>query len=248
MRLCALALVAIFADLSAGSATATVDRSPLIVEHGPPALLVTNSYSTNWSGYAVSGTTFTDVKGTWTQPIADCSVTNRSTYSSFWVGIDGYNSGSVEQIGTEADCSHGSPSYSAWFEMYPNPMFTIPVTVTPGASYTGEVKYNGSGSFTLTLSTGGQVIYSTTQSLNNPSLSSAEWIAEAPSLCAGGCHVAPLTDFGQVAFSSATANGQAIGSFSSNDPMTMVTNGGQIKAQPSSLTGGNAFLDTWSHS
>jgi Peptidase A4 family len=246
MRVGAVAFVATVALLCIGSAAAMGGRSSLTVGHGPPALLVTNSYSTNWSGYAVSGTTFNDVKGTWVQPAADCSVTNRSTYSSFWVGIDGYNSSSVEQIGTEADCSHGSASYSAWFEMYPNPMVTIPIAVTPGVSYGGEVKYNGNGSFTLTLSGGGQN-YATTQSLRNPTLSSAEWIAEAPSLCAGGCHVAPLTDFGHVDFSSASANSQSIGSLS-YDPLTMVTNGFQIKAQPGSLNNGNAFTDTWYHS
>ena len=49
--------------------------------------------------------TFTDVKGSWTQPTATC--TNKTAYSSFWVGLDGYNSNSVEQIGTDSD-------YRAW--------------------------------------------------------------------------------------------------------------------------------------
>jgi hypothetical protein len=240
-------LVGLLAAVFVGSAVAAPAPSGQVVMHGPPALLVTNSYSTNWSGYASYGATFTDVKGTWKQPTADCSVTNRSTYSSFWVGLDGYNSSSVEQIGTEADCSHGIASYSAWYEMYPNPPVTFSLTVTPGTSYTGEVAYKGNGTFTLTLSSGSTPLESVNATLRNPSLSSAEWIAEAPSLCAGGCHVAPLTDFGTVSFSGAAANNSAISSWS-YDPLTMVTNGLQIKAQPSGLTaGGSAFTDTWYH-
>ena len=42
------------------------------------------------------------------------------TYSSVWVGIDGYSSNTVEQIGTEQDVSaNGKTSYYAWYEMYP---------------------------------------------------------------------------------------------------------------------------------
>jgi hypothetical protein len=37
-------------------------------------------------------------------------------------------------------------------------------------------------------------------------VSSAEWIAEAPSVCYGqNCHVLPLADFGSVAFSAGSA-------------------------------------------
>ena len=49
------------------------------------------AYSTNWSGYAVTASTsaVTKVQGSWTVP----TVTGTSTaYSSFWVGIDGFNS------------------------------------------------------------------------------------------------------------------------------------------------------------
>jgi Peptidase A4 family len=181
------------------------------------------------------------------QPTADCSTTNRSTYSSFWVGLDGYNSNSVEQIGTDADCSHGRASYYAWYEMYPAPSVSIAnFPITPGTAYTAEVKYTGNGSFTLTLAGGGRS-FSTTQTLQNAPRSSAEWIAEAPSLCAGGCHITPLTDFGRVDFTGASADSAAIDSWS-YDPLTMITNGGQAKAQPSALSNnGTAFSVTWSH-
>jgi Peptidase A4 family len=73
-----------------------------------------HSTSSNWSGYSAfkSRVKFTDVKGDWIQPAATC--TSERTYSSFWVGIDGYNSNTVEQTGTDADCNNGSPVYYAW--------------------------------------------------------------------------------------------------------------------------------------
>lgn len=51
-------------------------------------------------------------------PTVDCIVTPTS-YSAFWVGLDGYSSKTVEQIGTEADCKGATPSYYAWYEFYP---------------------------------------------------------------------------------------------------------------------------------
>jgi peptidase A4-like protein len=249
-------LAAILMCMSLGLATtatgsaSTGGGSAAVLKHAPPAFLIGHSNSLNWAGYSSfsANGTFTDVKGSWTQPTATC--TNKTTYSSFWVGLDGYNSSSVEQLGTEADCSHGKPVYYAWWEMYPNPSNTIRgFTVTPGLSYTAEVKYNGNGSFTLSISGGGQN-FSTNQTLNNPSLSSAEWIAEAPSMCAGNCRVLPLTNFGTVNFSGSSANGKAINSSAwSYDPLTMVTNGLQVKAAPSGLdSSGSAFSVAWAHS
>src|SRR5438067_8893278 len=164
MRIVLSFVLAVFATaVLGGSAAASGEHSAVVVRHGPPALLVTHSLSLNWAGYASYNHTFSDVKGTWTQPTADCSTSKKSTYSSFWVGLDGYNSNSVEQLGTDADCSHGKASYYAWYEMYPNPSVTIGnFPINPNTSYTAEVKYTGNGSSTLTLSGGGHTS-STTQ-------------------------------------------------------------------------------------
>jgi Peptidase A4 family len=238
------------APLAAGTSRSAGGHASPMLTHRPPAFLISHSYSLNWAGYSsyAGNGTFTDVKGSWVQPKATCS--NKSTYSSFWVGLDGYNSGTVEQLGTEADCSHGTPSNYAWWEIYPNPSNSIPgFTVTPGVTYTAEVKYNGGGSFSLSLSGGGHT-FTTTRTLANPALSSAEWIAEAPSMCAGSCRVLPLTNFGTVDFSGSSANGKAINNSTwSFDPLTMVTNGLTVKAAPGPLTSsGSAFNVTWAHS
>lgn len=100
---------------------------------------------------------------------------------------------------------------------------------------------NGSGSFTLKLSDTTQGWSKTeNKTLRNAALASAEIIAEAPSDSSGAL---PLTDFGQVNFTSATANGKSIGSFNP-DNITMASNGTTL-ASTSALSGGNAFSVTW---
>src|ERR1044071_5102244 len=90
---------------------------------------ISNSTSTNWSGYAVTGNRFTSVSASWTQPSVTCSAT---AYSSFWVGLDGDTSNTVEQTGTDADCSGSTPQYYAWYEMYPKFPVNLKGTVRPG--------------------------------------------------------------------------------------------------------------------
>jgi Peptidase A4 family len=205
---------------------------------------VSHSTSTNWSGYAVTGTSYTSVSANWTQPAVNCSVTPTG-WSSFWVGLDGDTSNTVEQTGTEADCSSGRPVYSAWYEMYPKFPVNFSNPVSAGDRFTGSVTTDGRGSFTLTLvdSTKGWTQTNVAR-LKHAQLSSAEVIAEAPSSSGG---VLPLADFGTVGFSSATVNGATLTSSTSGlDPITMVS-GSTVKAKPSTLNNGG-FSITWNHS
>jgi hypothetical protein len=204
-----------------------------------------NSTSSNWSGYANTGGTFTDVKGSWTQPTASCS-SGQTAYSSFWVGIDGDTTNTVEQTGTDADCSSGSPVYYAWYEMYPKFPVNLSNTVRPGDSITAEVKVASGGKFTLTISDSTQHwTFTTNQTSKKAKLGSAEWIAEAPS---GSGGVLPLANFGTVSFSNCTANGLSISSNPNPDAITMAS-GSTTKATPSGLGGGGtSFSVTWKHS
>src|SRR5207302_868041 len=87
--------------------------------------------STNWSGYAATAGTYTSVSASWTEPTGTCS--GSAKYSSFWVGLDGYNSNSVEQTGSEVDCSGSRAQYYAWYEMYPSAAsVSYSNTVRPG--------------------------------------------------------------------------------------------------------------------
>jgi hypothetical protein len=203
---------------------------------------ISQSTSSNWSGYSAINGRYTSVSANWTQPTASC--TSQTTYSSFWVGLDGDGSSTVEQTGTSADCSGGSPRYYAWYEMYPKFPVTLSLAIRPGDSISGAVTTDGRGQFTLRLrnnTTG--VVSQTTQRLKRARLASAEAIAEAPS---GSGGVLPLTNFGTATFAAATVNGAAIGSFNP-DRIDMVANG-VTKATTSALSGGTSFSVTWRHS
>lgn len=205
----------------------------------------THSTSGNWSGYATTGNIYNDVKGSWTVPAVPCA-RNQTAYSSFWVGIDGDVTSTVEQIGTDADCSNGRAIYNAWYEMYPKVSVTFPNTVRPGDHFTAEVNFNRNGQFVLD-------IHNTTrgwrhhviQTLSNAQRRSAEWVAEAPS---GPNGTLPLANFGTVGFTNCSANGVAISSNPNVDTITMVSKG-VTKAQSSGLSGGGtAFTVSWKHS
>ena len=232
------------ARTAAGGAGAAI-----AARHGPAQILSRRhgtAVSFNWAGNAASGTTFTDAKGTWTQPAADCSK-NPTQISSFWVGIDGFTSNTVEQIGTDADCVHGRPFYFAWWEMFPAPLNVIPLKVSPGDTVSAEVSASGTA-FTLTITVGTQQ-FSTTQTSADAAKSSAEWIAEGPSQF--------LADFNAVSFFDASATGGAsmgthTGSITDpawiNDQVVMVTHSGRIRAQPCCLLNdGTGFMVDWLH-
>lgn len=206
-----------------------------------PEHRISHSTSTNWSGYAVTGGKYTTVTSTWVQPAVTC---NGTAYSSFWVGIDGDTSGTVEQTGTEADCNGSTPVYSAWYEMYPKFPVNYSNPVVPGDHFTGTVTTDGKGNFTLTLSnTTRGWTQRVNKKLRSAKLASAEVIAEAPSSSGG---VLPLANFGTVSFSGATVNGAALTSSTPGiDPITMQS-GSTVKAQPSSISNGS-FSVTWKH-
>src|SRR6266568_5954374 len=210
---------------------------------------LTQVQSTNWSGYADTSSTFSKATGNWTEPSVTCG--SRGTDAVFWVGIDGFTSGSVEQDGTLAECSGGSAFYFTWWEMYPtNAIQVVGSSVVPGDTISASVVRSGT-SYTLkvTDSTHPANSFTTTQSCSNCANSSAEWIAEAPS----SGTVLPLANFhtwtlNNATVSSTTVNNGTISSFP-DDEITMVDNRGRVKAQPGPLNGsGNSFSVTWERS
>ncbi len=207
-----------------------------------PNKKISQSTSSNWSGYSAVNGRYTSVSANWTQPTASC--TSATTYSSFWVGLDGDGSSTVEQTGTSADCSSGAARYYAWYEMYPKFPVNLSLAIRPGDSLSGSVTTDGAGHFTLTLTNNStRQTFTTTQRLPRAKLASAEAIAEAPSSSGG---VLPLTNFGTVGFSGTTVNGQPIGNFNP-DRIDMVS-GTIVKAQTSALSGGTNFSVSWKHS
>jgi hypothetical protein len=201
--------------------------------------------STNWAGYAAQGGPFQTVSASWVEPAATCTAKN--SHSVFWVGLDGAGSSTVEQTGTEADCSGGAPSYRVWYEMYPKAPAFFAGAVSPGdaisASVSAPATTPATGSFTLVLTdhTAGWTKTVTATSAK-AALYSAEVIAEAPSTVAA---VLPLTNFGTVSFTGATVDGSPIGSF--NPQQIVMASGTVVKARPSALKAGQSFTVTWHH-
>ena len=241
ISLIVVAAATTFAILPAASASARPHAGD--VKHK-----VGRGTSTNWSGYAVPGTSATHVIGSWIQPAASCSKRENS-WSSPWVGIDGDNSNTVEQIGTDTDCSSGRPYYYAWYEMYPKSLVVIStLAVNPGDSFTAEVTNNGSGSYTLKLTnnstTPGPTSFSTVQTGSKTLNSSIEWVMEGPSN-------GSLTNFGTVNFTGAsgTISGTTagVGGFLGADQITMVGKRGVQRAVPTTASG-DAFSVNWLHS
>jgi Peptidase A4 family len=210
----------------------------------------------NWSGYAVTGSAFTDAKGSWHVPEVNCSKSPNS-YSAFWVGIDGYNNGTVEQNGTESDCSGTTPVYYAWYEFFPAPPVVISdVPVSPGDVISAEVSYNGSEFILYIKNETTGKSHSRTKAIPGAQRVSAEWIAEAPGTSEG---ILPLADFGKANFgedktgisgtnyaTDSSTSGQ-ISDFGSNvQEITMVSSKNVVEAVPTSLTkDGTSFTVAW---
>jgi hypothetical protein len=206
-------------------------------------------HSTNWSGYADTGSGFSTVTGSWTEPSVSC--TSQTSLAAFWVGIDGYSSSSVEQDGTLAECYAGAAYYYTWWEMYPtNAIQVVGSTLHAGDGITASVVRSGT-SYTLKVTDSSRTAdsFTTTQTCSGCANSSAEWIAEAPS---GSSGVYPLSDFHSWTESGATVkSGSTSGVISSltDDEITMIDSSGATKALPGALNGsGNGFGVTWERS
>jgi hypothetical protein len=221
-RLVVIACLALGAALVCDPASAkTLTFAPRVAADASPQA------SVNWSGYAaVSATTeaapsanspltFGDVTGSWTQPKAHC-VKGRADAVAFWVGIGGFNeaSSTLQQIGTTAQCSsRGVASSFVWWEIVPAGEVRVPLKVRAGDRVTAAVLVNGSKVTMSIKNATRRTRFSTTVTVSQPlDVSSAEWIAEAPTACApnGVCEVVPLTNFGSVTFSKAAATANQV--------------------------------------
>jgi hypothetical protein len=158
-----------------------------------PALRLPKSnaeYTLNWSGYAVparAGQTITQVRGAWHVPGLKWSPPG---FSSSWIGIGGYGTNDLIQVGTASSRVDG---HYAWYEMLPDS--SIPLSgctgdpacrVAPSDRMTASVTNTGGDSWTLMMANLGKggtpkwhwgmiVSYKST-------LSSAEWVFEAPTV------------------------------------------------------------------
>jgi hypothetical protein len=237
----ALATALVLGSLAASSAPAFATGPVQGLEHIGRG----TSYSTNWSGYAAfdPDTAFTDVKGNWTVPTADCSAVKgqQFTIGTAFSGLDGYNNGTVEQTGTDFDCIGKTPYYVGWYEFYPDRAIFLDQGTYPvshGDHMSAHVYQDGTTVTTKLTdnSTNPKWTATGTTSASGLQFSSAEWILESPA------H--KLTPFGSISFTGSKASDAShtdapISTFT-NDQIFMVK-GHSIIASPSALTGGTDF-------
>ena len=230
---------------------------------------VTDQEDSNWAGYVVASsattkTSFSSVSGSWTQPAADCGA-GFPSHSAFWIGLGGYSGEHLEQIGTSADCSaSGQAVYSVWYELVPAAQVPVNMTVQPGDRLSAHVAVSGD---TVTVSISDLTRHTTVSKrlqISSPTVSSAEWIAEAPSRCLSSssrdCHILSLADFGSVTFTAASVSaGGRTGSITSGlgqvSALTLKAAPGfgrlyataaQADASPGALSGhGSSFTVNW---
>jgi hypothetical protein len=264
-----VAALAMFAALPAGASAASSASSPhsskIVQVHPmirtPGASTSGTVTSGNWAGYAAlpqhSGGKFRYVAATFTVPSVNCSTTPTSL-SVHWVGLDGFNSSTVEQDGVESDCDGSTPAYSAWWETFPGNSIQTVFSLNAGDAVTASVFFNtGSGThhdqynLVLTDITSGQSFnkWESCASGSTCENNSAEIISEAPSNSTG---ILPLADYGLESFVNVKVHDksdQKGGISSSNwkhDKIIQFNNTSKdTLATPSVLFGSHAFSNTW---
>jgi len=230
------------------SASAVTPGNPMIASGGSSAAgvagnsaLARATKSTNWSGYAVHSGRYRNVSATWIEPTAKCTLPKAKQYAAFWVGLDGYSSSSVEQLGTDSDCSGHTPHYYGWYEMFPAAPVFFKTLVKPGNEMSASVTFSGSDTYTLVLRNVSRGwTHTIVKHETGLARSSAEFITEAPSSTSG---VLPLADFGTVTFNSVKVSGILLRSLKPTE-IVMADNSGRAKDSTSAIAN-DRFHNTW---
>ncbi|HEY6314981.1 MAG TPA: G1 family glutamic endopeptidase [Streptosporangiaceae bacterium] len=231
---------------------------------------ITQVNSRNWSGYAdqaCGSCKLRFVNVSFAAPSINCTgvTTDGMVAASVWDGLDGFasNSTTVEQVGVVAFCNLTTPVYTAFFEMFPQAPFMFNITgFGAGDAVNAEVYFDGTAYHIAFNDYTQGVFMNTVQACPSGSVcqnNSAEVIAEDPLLVSstGATSFAPLADFGQAFYSTATVTARDgmhgnLGDTSlwSSNRINMV-NGADLLASPSGLLNGfttvpvSDFTDTW---
>lgn len=157
--------------------------------------------SRNWSGYTASEGTFTGAGASWIVPkITD---TNSFGADATWVGIGGVESRDLIQTGTQATVDRdGTVTYESFYEMLPEVSQPLEVKIKGGDMVSAAINQIGNGNWTINFKNKTSGENKTIVLSYDSSLSSADWIQEAPS---GRRRVIPLDNFGTVRFKDAYA-------------------------------------------
>lgn len=231
---------------------------------GPLAVgSTTQATSRNWDGYATlasaTSTAFDVVSATWVQPTVTCEATQ--AWTVFWVGLDGWSDGTVEQGGSSAYCptAGGPATYQLWWEMYPTNAIQTVLTIAAGDTIHAVVTYEPTTSdFVIRVRdvTSGKSF--TRKELCGAGYtcnrSSAEVITEdVGHYGSGGTTYFPLADYGKMHYGAvnvvdASGTKGPISDAAWNDVAITERSGGVTYATVSKLFGGgHGFNTIWKH-
>ncbi|AHH97828.1 G1 family glutamic endopeptidase [Kutzneria albida] len=193
-----------------------------------------------WAGYVAYSGHYAQISAEWTEPEVTCAPGERSA-ASFWIGLDGYGTPDLEQLGTAVDCEAGRPRYSAWYEWFPAAATPLTEPVAPGDHFQALITVGEDRTFVMTLrNTTQRWEHTVSKRVPEAPLSSAEVVSEAPMV---GTQL-PLADFGQVGFAGISVN---------HAPLDRVTHGrteiqlggGGPKTETTDLRYGTEFSTRW---
>lgn len=143
-----------------------------------------HKFSPNWSGYVVSGSEpLNHVSGYVRVPNVKC--TGQESQIFIWVGFDGWNVNTVEQVGISAYCAPGQyrAIYGTWWEMWPHNLSQpLSLAIKPNDKIYMEAKYiSGHFEFKLKNVTTKKMIKKSSSCLNSSCQRvEAEWVIERP--------------------------------------------------------------------
>jgi hypothetical protein len=245
------------AGLSGTHASPLARHAPLKLRIGPDGLVVRGprniATSTNWSGYALSTGTYTSASFSWTVPtVSFVNYPSGPAFedSSSWVGIGGFATGDLIQLGTEQYVdSSGNTIYQPWYEVLPASETVLPsqYTISPGDAMSASLACtanctanNPNMTWHLSMTNATKSWTWTGNFTYASSLSSAEWIQEAPTFSS----IVAIPNFGTVNFTNLLANG-------ANPNLSLSADGIQLQdaaggfSTPCGPIGGNRFVAAW---
>ncbi len=176
--------------------------------------------------------------------------------TSEWVGLDGWISSSLEQLGTMSWCYQGAAVYFTWWEMFPTGtgLIRVGTALKPGDKITASVTRSGTN-YTLKLTDattpGNNFTTKQTCPATTCTDTSAEWIAERPAF---GIGIAPLAHYNAFSITNGeqTSGGKAgtIGSFATVNEVTMIdaTQAYNLNSVSGLTSKNSSFSTTWQNS
>ncbi|KAL1888813.1 hypothetical protein Sste5346_009291 [Sporothrix stenoceras] len=165
------------------------------------------TYSSNWAGAVLDGSSFQLVTGTFAVPtprLPEGASQDTEYAASAWVGIDGSScQKTILQVGLDFNIKGRTVSYDAWFEWYPDYAYNfvnfdihagdiIRLTAASSSTTSGRVLVEN-------LTTGQSVAHTFTDESSPLCQENADWIVED---FFTGNSLKPMADFGTVTFTN----------------------------------------------